>query len=144
MKHIHLLLVTFLIFTACSNHQSKEPWSPDQLMAPNTLAQKIENDQMDDIQLIHIGFEDLIPGSENAGPASEEEGLENLKSILANTPKEKTVVIYCGCCPFDECPNIRPAFKVLKEMGFENSKLLELSTSIKADWLDKNYPVKEK
>jgi hypothetical protein len=50
------------------------------------------------------------------------------------------VIIYCGCCPFDKCPNIRPAFAALKEMGFKNARLLDLPKNIKADWLDKNYP----
>jgi hypothetical protein len=34
------------------------------------------------------------------------------------------VVIYCGCCPLDKCPNVRPAFTLLKTMGFTNLHVL--------------------
>jgi len=53
-------------------------------------------------------------------------------------------VIYCGCCPFEHCPNVRPAFQLLNEMKFTNQKLLNLSTNLKTDWIDKGYPVAKK
>jgi hypothetical protein len=53
------------------------------------------------------------------------------------------VVIYCGCCPFAKCPNVRPAFSTLLGMGFKNPRLLNLSHNLKADWIDKGYPLED-
>jgi rhodanese-related sulfurtransferase len=75
--------------------------------------------------------------------AKEEESLDTLKSKLAALPKDTKVVIYCGCCPFEHCPNVRPAIAVLKDMKFTNYQLLNLPHNIKTDWIDKGYPVKK-
>ena len=55
--------------------------------------------------------------------------------------RDREVVIYCGCCPFRRCPNVRPAFELLKELKFTNAKLLNLPTSLQADWTSKDYPM---
>lgn len=111
-------------------------------MAPGKLAQKIETNQVDDMLILSIGFEDVIKGSVDLGPANDSTKIASLKDYLKTVPKDKSIVLYCGCCPLEKCPNVRPAFKVLNEMGFTNAKLLDIETSIKADWLDKGYPAK--
>jgi hypothetical protein len=58
-------------------------------------------------------------------------------------PRSANLVIYCGCCPFDHCPNIRPAYKALHEMGFVHVRVLVLPTSFAADWVEKGYPVEK-
>ena len=45
-----------------------------------------------------------------------------LKKAVADLPRGKELYIYCGCCPFVKCPNIRPAYTALHEMGFTNVK----------------------
>jgi hypothetical protein len=40
----------------------------------------------------------------------------------------------------DHCPNIRPAFAVLRDMGFTKLRLLVLPTSFEVDWANKNLP----
>lgn len=84
-----------------------------------------------------------IPASIYAGPGSKAEGLEALKAVVAKLPRSQPVVVYCGCCPFDHCPNVRPAVTLLKQMGFTNIKALELPTNLAADWVDHGYPVEE-
>jgi len=64
-----------------------------------------------------------------------------LKQELDKLPRDANVVVYCGCCPFAVCPNIRPAFALLNEMKFKNQKLLNLPKNIKVDWIDHDYPV---
>lgn len=140
MKQASLLLIALLLLTSCSDTK-KEPWSSDQLMPPKELAQKIENDQVDSLLILSIGFDALIKDSKDMGAAENKKNVAHLKSYLSDVPKDKAIVIYCGCCPFEKCPNIRPAFEALNEMGFTNAKLLNLKTSIKADWLDEDYPV---
>jgi thiosulfate/3-mercaptopyruvate sulfurtransferase len=60
---------------------------------------------------------------------------------MAKAARDKEVIIYCGCCPFRRCPNIRPAFELLKKMKFTNLKLLNLPTGLNEDWIHKGYPL---
>ena len=52
-----------------------------------------------------------IVGSVFAGPGREEAGLAMLKAEAGKLPRDREVVLYCGCCPWDHCPFIRPAMK---------------------------------
>lgn len=90
-----------------------------------------------------MGPSGLIKGATEIGPAQEEESLKKLRAALANVPKDQMVVVYCGCCPFEPCPNIRPAFRTLKEAGFANARLLNMPHNLKADWIDQGYPMAE-
>src|ERR1035438_4257480 len=80
-----------------------------------------------------------IPGAIYAGPGVMETGLAVLKMEAGKLPRDREVGLYCGCCPWDHCPFIRPAMNLLKEMGFTKAKALYLATGFKADWLDKGY-----
>jgi thiosulfate/3-mercaptopyruvate sulfurtransferase len=82
-----------------------------------------------------------IPGAEWIGAVGKPEGMQKLRARAASLPKDGAVVIYCGCCPWDHCPNIRPAFAELKKQGFTNVRVLYLATSFGADWKDKGLPV---
>jgi thiosulfate/3-mercaptopyruvate sulfurtransferase len=80
-----------------------------------------------------------IPGSVYAGPGQSEAGLAMLKAEAGKLPRDREVVVYCGCCPWDRCPNVKPAVALLQQMGFAKVKALYLGTGFKADWLDKGY-----
>ena len=82
-----------------------------------------------------------IPGADYIGPVAKPEGIENLRTRIASVPKTKSVVIYCGCCPWSHCPNIRPAFAELKKEGFTKVRVLYLPTSFGVDWKEKGLPV---
>jgi thiosulfate/3-mercaptopyruvate sulfurtransferase len=82
-----------------------------------------------------------IPASVFAGPGSNSAGLALLKQEAGKLSRDREIVIYCGCCPWDRCPNVQPAFDLLKGMGFTKVKVLYLETGFKADWIDKGYPV---
>ena len=95
--------------------------------------------------LLHVGFAVLyrskhIPNSVYTGAASTPEGLATLKAAAGKLPRDGEIVVYCGCCPWDHCPFIRPAMNLLKEMGFTKAKALYLDQGFKGDWLDKGYP----
>ena len=81
--------------------------------------------------------------AEFAGPASKPEGLESLKNATARLSKDAAIVIYCGCCPMVQCPNIRPAYKALKEAGFRRVRVLNLPQNLHTDWIAKGFPVEE-
>ena len=82
-----------------------------------------------------------IPGATFAGPGSKAEGIALLKAAVEKLPRDREIVIYCGCCPWDKCPNIQPAFDSLKQMGFTRVKALYIAENFKANWVDKGYPV---
>ena len=82
-----------------------------------------------------------IAGSEYAGPGSQAAGLKQLQDRVTPLPRKTFIVLYCGCCPWNRCPNIGPAFKLLRDLGFTNVKALYIANNLGADWVDKGYPV---
>ena len=82
-----------------------------------------------------------IPNSGYAGPTSQANGLLLLKKLAAPLKKDQLIVIYCGCCPWSRCPNIGPAYKQLRDLGFTNVKALYLANNFGDDWASKGYPV---
>jgi thiosulfate/3-mercaptopyruvate sulfurtransferase len=137
---LSILLLSLLMSSFVKIQQ--DPWKPEQLMAPADLAALIK--QHTNIPLIiSIGPGALIQGSIDIGPANDKANLEKLKTLLDKQDKNKEIVIYCGCCPFKNCPNVRPAFALLKEMNFTGMRLLNLSHNIKVDWLNQGYPVQD-
>jgi thiosulfate/3-mercaptopyruvate sulfurtransferase len=96
--------------------------------------------------LIHVGSHLLysqahIPGSEYIGPANTAEGIEQLRKRVASLPRTRFIVLYCGCCPWTHCPNVKPADDALQAMGFTNVKVLYISNNFGANWVDMGYPI---
>ena len=118
-----------------------EPWTENQLLSPVILANIINTPNAHQPIIYSIGPGAIIKGSIDIGPTGEKGNLQKLKLQLSKLPKDADIVIYCGCCPFERCPNIRPAFQLLNDMKFMNHKLLALRKSIKADWMDRGYPI---
>ena len=81
-----------------------------------------------------------IPGSEYAGPGSQPTGIQSLESEVSSLPKNKYLVLYCGCCPWDRCPNVGPAYRRLHALGFTKVKVLYLANNFGDDWVSKGYP----
>jgi hypothetical protein len=95
--------------------------------------------------LIHVGFKSMfdqahIPGSEYIGPGADGTGIGTLRRRLAPLKRDTAMVLYCGCCPWSHCPNMRPAGDLAASMGFTNVKLLMIDTNFGADWVSKGYP----
>lgn len=82
-----------------------------------------------------------IPGAVYAGPGSKAEGLDALKAAVNKLPRDREIVIYCGCCPWDRCPNVKPAMELLKSMGFTRARAMYLPDNFKTGWIDQGYPV---
>lgn len=120
--------------------QAAENWTARQLMEPATLAAALtENKNLP--LIISVGPGAPVPHSVATGTTNTEKGLTALKAQLKGVPKDRKIVVYCGCCPFEHCPNVRPAIAVLSEMKFTNFFLLNLPHNVKKDWIDKGYPV---
>jgi rhodanese-related sulfurtransferase len=82
-----------------------------------------------------------IPGAVYAGPASKPEGVELLKKAVSGLPLDAEIILYCGCCPWDKCPNVSPAMAQLRDMGYTKVKVLHVPTGFAQDWAEKGYPV---
>jgi hypothetical protein len=144
-KHF-FLSASFIILVTCNSYSQKkaaESWQENQLMPPAELAKVINDINAHQPIVFSIGPVAIVRGSIDIGAAKEKGNLKKLKEQLKNLPKDTAIVIYCGCCPFEHCPNIRPAFKLLNEMKFTNHKLLNLPKNIKVDWIDKGFPMNE-
>src|ERR1019366_7490365 len=117
MRRLLLLLsLTTLIVCAADTLTNSD------LVQPADVAKDIKSPLV-----IQVGFDVLyrsshIPGSLYAGPGSKPEGIELLKKAVEGQPKNRQIVLYCGCCPWDKCPNIRPALAALRSMGFTSVK----------------------
>ena len=135
------ILATGLFFNSFKKQDQEEPWTQEQLMNPSDLAKILDNKKSEQPYIYSIGPGATIKGSIDIGPGKDKEKLNKLKQQLSKLPKDADIVIYCGCCPFQHCPNIRPAFALLNDMKFTNQKLLSLQHNIKVDWIDKGFPV---
>ena len=115
------------------------------MIQPAGLAQELQNPGAKPL-LLQVGLERLygqghIPGSKYCGPGRSREGIARLKACVKSVPQTRAIVLYCGCCPWERCPNIRPAFEALKEMGFTNIKVVHIANDFGEDWAAKGYPV---
>lgn len=96
--------------------------------------------------LFHVGshmfyVQAHIPGSEYLGAGNAPEGIQHLRQRVSGLPKNTSIVLYCGCCPWSHCPTVNPAYDALQQLGFTNVKVLFLANNFGADWVDKGYPV---
>ena len=139
--HIQMTALLLLLLTVGFNKKQTEPWRQDQLLAPEDLAAIINSSNDVKPLIVSIGPAGLIRNAVETGAAHEKESLNKLKALLSKEKKDRDIVIYCGCCPFKNCPNIRPAFTLLNSMKFTNQKLLDLPHNLKVDWIDHGYPM---
>ena len=141
-KIIYYFTFAFILlgFQQCKAQQSNpENWTKEQLIEPAALAQTLQSNK--NIPLIYcVGPGVVIPHSIDIGMTGDKNNLQKLKESLSKVPRSANIVIYCGCCPFEHCPNVRPAIGLLKEMKFTNYHLLNLPHNIKTDWIAKGYP----
>ena len=136
------ILLLFTISGISTSAQTNDPWKPDQLLEPQALVNLIRANKGNALPaILNIGSVGNIKGAIDVGPASEADGIAELKKQLKSISKDKLVVIYCGCCPLFKCPNVRPAFKLLAAEGYTNIKVLNLKTNLKTDWIDKKFPM---
>ena len=116
------------------------------LINPEDLLKLLQNTGSERPLMIQVGSHVLyaqahIPGSEYIGPASSESGVQQLRKRVEPLPRTKLIVLYCGCCPWGHCPNVKPADDALAAMGFTNVRVLYISDNFGANWVDKGYPV---
>lgn len=126
--------------------QRQAQWNSGNIIRPHELLKILSGKSKNKPLVLQVGFQFLydnghIDGAQWAGPASRPDGIERLKAALKNVPKDRNIVIYCGCCPWSECPNTRPAFTLMKQMGYKNVKMLYIPINFAHDWISKGYPI---
>jgi hypothetical protein len=144
---IGLALLAFT--TVMTRAQTNPPASTidaSHLINPQDLVKALQNGNGEKPLIINVGFHVLytqahIPGSEYIGPASSDAGLQQLRKRLEPLPRKRSIVLYCGCCPWNHCPNVGAAFRESMKMGFTNLKVVYLPDNFGTDWVDKGYPV---
>lgn len=119
----------------------------DQLIQPEQLHRELQA-HLPDLLILQVGSHVLfqeahIPGSEYAGPGSRPAGLDALRARVSSLPRSRSIVIYCGCCPWDKCPNIAPAWQLLHQMGFTHVRALYIANNFGADWVARGYPAEK-
>jgi thiosulfate/3-mercaptopyruvate sulfurtransferase len=143
MRLIRFALFT-LVATLCLCQEVSDPWPTASLLEPAAFAKELQSGESPTILCVafpQLYNEKHIVHAVFAGPGSKPEGLEALKKAAEPLARDADLVIYCGCCPLaKKCPNIRPAYRTLKEMGFTHIRVLNLPTNMQSDWVAKDYP----
>jgi hypothetical protein len=124
----------------------EDPWTLKQTVQPADFVKELQQEKDPYPTVIYVGVKTLyegahIPGAAFYGPGSTEQGLAELRKFASTLPKNSDVVLYCGCCPLEKCPNLRPAFIALKDIGFARLRVLILPTSFNTDWVEQGLPV---
>jgi thiosulfate/3-mercaptopyruvate sulfurtransferase len=132
-----------LLATLCLSQEAADPWPSGAMLEPAVLARLMQSAKAPVI--LSVAFPVLYHGKHilhavNVGPGSKPEGIEALRKAVANLPKDADIVVYCGCCPMVKCPNIRPAYHELRELGFTHIRVLNIPTNLHTDWVSKEYP----
>ena len=122
--------------------------APSDSMTPAALAAELSRPPAQRPVVLHVGFHGIyqdghIPGALDMGPAGTPDGLSALEAELRSLPPGREAVLYCGCCPWDHCPNIRPALALARKLGLANVKALAIPQSFRTDWVKPGYPVEK-
>jgi poly(3-hydroxybutyrate) depolymerase len=144
LRRFLVLSLAIPAFFVSATFSQSNPWTDSETVQPAELNKELANPKTAPLVLF-VGFQRLysaghIKGSQFHGSGGSPEGLAQIKAWAAVLPRSTKLVIYCGCCPMEHCPNIRPAFSALHDLGFANLRVLILPTSFEADWANKGLP----
>lgn len=133
-----LLLLSSHVFAQASSIPN------NRLINPEDLVKLLQTGKQKPL-ILHVGPHTLfgqahIAGSEYVGAASTEAGSNQLRKRVESLPRNAFIVLYCGCCPWSHCPNVKPADDALHAMGFSNVKVLYISDNLGTNWVEKGYP----
>lgn len=134
-------LLALLLSLSAFKKDELGSWKEKQLTSPELLAQRIAKNDTSNLLILNTGPVEDIKGAVNIGAVEDAKNLAKLKDYLQQVPRNKEVILYCGCCPLSVCPNLHPAYDLLKEMKFSQYKVLRLTHDLQEDWIDKGYPV---
>ena len=125
-----------------------DPWTAADLIRPAELDSVLAGPEGARPLLLHVGFKVLyqggaIPGSRYVGPGSKPEGIAAMQAAVKDLPHDRPIVLYCGCCPWDHCPNMRPAFRAIHDLGFTHVRALYITKNLDTDWAEAGFPIEK-
>ena len=120
-----------------------DPWTQEELIRPADLSKRIQDGTAPTV--ICVAFPVLyrqrhVLGAKYAGPGNTAEGIKELETLAGTLSKDAEAVLYCGCCPMKDCPNIRPAYDTMKRLGFTKVRVLNIPNNLHNDWTVKGHP----
>lgn len=135
-------LVSILLLSSLGWPQSATQISPGRLVEPTSVVPLLSTAHP---LVLQVGPRILyaqahIPNAEYMGMASSPEGIHHLQGRVKTEPKGRLIILYCGCCPWDRCPNVKPAVDELERLGFKNVKVIHIAQNFGADWVQKGLP----
>jgi len=115
------------------------------LISPDELAKSLRTVKRAPL-ILNVGPRSMyiqahIPGSEYMGAGSSDAGQQKLRERVQALPKNSAIVLYCGCCPWSDCPKVHPAYQLLHALGYTNVKVVYIANDFGTDWVNKGYPV---
>lgn len=128
---------------------SPDPWTSAQIVQPADLVMELSASQSAQKPVVVcVGMRTYfknahVPGAVLHGPAMSQSGLDDLKKWAQPLPRSANLVVYCGCCPLAGCPNLRPGFSALRQMGFRRLRVLTVPNSFATDWVEKGFPIEK-
>jgi len=141
------VLILLAAATAASGFAQSDPLPPGSsaLISPEELLKVLQSPKGEKPLILNVGpsllyMQAHLPNAEYIGATSTAQGIEALRRRAKLLAKSTYIVLYCGCCPWQHCPNVRPAYEALQKLGFSNVKVLYVANNIGADWVDKGYP----
>jgi rhodanese-related sulfurtransferase len=150
MRVLHFFAVAFMLLSqpepTLAQHIPAASVPASDLIQPAELAANLKTASAPKPLILQVGFRTLyaqahIPGSEYVGAAGDDTGLRLLRERVAELPKDTSIVIYCGCCPWSHCPNIAAAYHALHALGFTQIKVLYIADNFGDNWVNRGYPV---
>jgi hypothetical protein len=146
MKFLIVTLLSIFSFSAFAQEakatETVYPWKKEQILPTKNLVDKIKaNNSLDIPIILNIGPMQNIKTAQLVGPINYEFGMMRFKDKLSGLDKSSDLVLYCGCCSYKTCPNIKPAFEAATKAGFKKVWILDLPVGVDEDWVKKGYPV---
>lgn len=155
-SNLGVLMVTAALavgLSACSGDpagttSSKEPWGENTVKPADLVAELANTSGADKPVVVCTAPPFLfraghVPGAVLHGPMTSPAVINDLTAWAQPLPRSSNIVIYCGCCPMEQCPNIRPAYTVLKDLGFTRLRVLVLPDNFATDWVGRGYPIEK-
>lgn len=126
----------------------QDPWTADQVMTPASLVKELSREASTRPAVACVAFDFLyrgahVPGAVFLGPGRDPNAIATLTKWARELPSDQEVVLYCGCCPWSRCPNIRPAYRALADLGFKRVRVVRIDRDFGRDWVTKGYPVEK-
>jgi thiosulfate/3-mercaptopyruvate sulfurtransferase len=141
------IVLPVVLASACGStpdsSSAREPWGSDTVNAADLVKELASPNKPAVVCVAPASMyrNGHIPGAVLRGPMTSPAGSNELTAWAQALPRDANLVVYCGCCPLEHCPNLRPAYKLLKGMGFARLRVLILPENFGSDWASRGYPV---